>query len=114
MRADFLAGVRASVPACLGVVPGGITIRLLAVQSGLSVGDARLTSATGSAAPRRATALFCAPAEPFEASRRALKLSRRAAALAEKDSASAGPYSFRTAFMDWLAELHSEEEKNVR
>ena len=61
-----------------------------------------------------ATALFCAEYEPFEASLRALKLFRRAAALAEKDSASAGPYSFRTAFMDWLAELNSEEEKNVR
>ena len=64
--------------------------------------------------PERRGMLFCALDEPFEASRRALKLFRRAAALAEKDSASAGPYSFRTAFMDWLAELHSEEEKNVR
>ena len=94
---DFLAdgaGVRREV------IEGGSP--LLAMTSGIGC-------ALGSA-----TALFCALDEPFEASRRALKLFRRAAALAEKDSASAGPYSFRTAFMDWLAELHSEEEKNVR
>ena len=82
------------------VIEGGS--RLLAMTSGIGC-------ALGSA-----TALFCAEYEPFEASLRALKLFRRAAALAEKDSASAGPYSFRTAFMDWLTELNSEEEKNVR
>lgn len=82
------------------VVDGGS--RMLAMTSGIGC-------ALGSA-----TALFCAHDEPFEASRRALKLFRRAAALAEKDSASVGPYSFRTAFMDWLAELNSEEEKNVQ
>ncbi|OUO92933.1 hydroxyethylthiazole kinase [Cloacibacillus sp. An23] len=76
--------------------------KLLAMTSGIGC-------ALGSA-----TALFCSREAPFEASLHALKLFRRAAALAEKDSASAGPYSFRTAFMDWLAELHSEEEKNVR
>lgn len=82
------------------VIDGGS--RMLAMTSGIGC-------ALGSA-----TALFCAHDEPFEASRRALKLFRRAAALAEKDSAAVGPYSFRTAFMDWLAELNSEEEKNVR
>lgn len=42
MREDFFAGVRASVPACLGVVPVGISIGLLAVQAGLSGGEAQL------------------------------------------------------------------------
>lgn len=45
MREDFFAGVRASVPACLGVVPVGISIGLLAVQAGLSGGEALLMSA---------------------------------------------------------------------
>lgn len=94
---DFLAGAESGRSE---VIDGGS--RMLAMTSGIGC-------ALGSA-----TALFCAHDEPFEASRRALKLFRRAAALAEKDSASVGPYSFRTAFMDWLAELNSEEEKNVR
>ncbi len=94
---DFLAGAESGRRE---VIDGGS--RMLAMTSGIGC-------ALGSA-----TAFFCAHDEPFEASRRALKLFRRAAALAEKDSASVGPYSFRTAFMDWLAELNSEEEKNVR
>lgn len=94
---DFLAGAESGRRE---VIDGGS--RMLAMTSGIGC-------ALGSA-----TALFCAHDEPFVASRRALKLFRRAAALAEKDSASVGPYSFRTAFMDWLAELNSEEEKNVR
>lgn len=82
------------------VIEGGS--RLLAMTSGIGC-------ALGSA-----TALFCARCEPFEASRRALKLFRSAAALAEKERVSEGPYSFRAAFMDRLAELNQEGEENVR
>ncbi len=88
---------------------GGMRVEAVEGGSPLLAMTSGIGCALGSA-----TALFCAREEPFAASLRALRLFRRAAALAERDSASAGPYSFRTAFMDWLAELNSEEERNVR
>ncbi|MDO5116208.1 MAG: hydroxyethylthiazole kinase [Synergistaceae bacterium] len=54
-----------------------------------------------------ATALFCAREKPLEASRRALALFRRAAAEAARRAD--GAYSFRTRFMDMLAESAAEE-----
>lgn len=45
MNAHFSAGIRASVPACLGVIPVGISIGLLAVQAGLTRPEAILMSA---------------------------------------------------------------------
>lgn len=36
MNKKFLSGIKASVPACLGVIPVGISIGLLAVQAGLN------------------------------------------------------------------------------
>jgi len=45
MNKHFLSGMRAAVPACLGVVPVGISIGLLAVQAGFSGLEAILMSA---------------------------------------------------------------------
>lgn len=45
MNKHFLAGMRDSVPACLGVIPVGISIGLLAVQAGLTQGETILMSA---------------------------------------------------------------------
>lgn len=45
MNNHFLSGMRAAVPACLGVVPVGISIGLLAVQAGFSGLEAILMSA---------------------------------------------------------------------
>lgn len=36
MNKNFLSGMKASIPACLGVIPVGISIGLLGVQAGLS------------------------------------------------------------------------------
>lgn len=46
MKQHFWAGMRASIPACLGVIPVGISIGLLAVQAGLTRAEAVLMSAT--------------------------------------------------------------------
>lgn len=40
MNKHFLSGMKASCPACLGVIPVGISIGLLAVQAGLKVIEA--------------------------------------------------------------------------
>ncbi len=45
MNKHFLSGMKAAIPACLGVVPVGISIGLLAVQAGLSGPEAILMSA---------------------------------------------------------------------
>lgn len=36
MKKHFLSGIKASIPACLGVIPVGISIGMLGVQAGLS------------------------------------------------------------------------------
>ncbi len=73
-----------------------------------------VTSGTGCALGS-ATALMCVREAPFEASLRALRLFKRAAALAERRAGLFAPYSFRTLFMDLLARLNDgEDEKNVR
>ncbi len=45
MRKLFLSGMKASIPACLGVIPVGISFGLLAVQAGLTNFEAMLMSA---------------------------------------------------------------------
>lgn len=45
MSKHFLSGIKASVPACLGVIPVGISIGLLVVQSGLTRLEAIFMSA---------------------------------------------------------------------
>lgn len=44
MNKHFLSGIKAAVPACLGVIPVGISIGLLAVQAGLKASEAILMS----------------------------------------------------------------------
>ena len=44
MHQTFLAGIKASIPACLGVIPVGISVGLLAIQAGLSSIEAILMS----------------------------------------------------------------------
>lgn len=68
-----------------------------------------MTSGTGCALGG-ATALFCARMAPFEASLRALKLFKTAAARAERAKPS-GPYSFRVEFLDRLAELNARTDR---
>lgn len=45
MNKHFLSGIKASVPACLGVIPVGMSIGLLAVQAGMTRFEAILMSA---------------------------------------------------------------------
>ncbi len=45
MNKHFLAGMRASAPTCLGVIPVGISVGLLGVQAGLSAAQVNLMSA---------------------------------------------------------------------
>ncbi|HCL99171.1 MAG TPA: branched-chain amino acid ABC transporter permease, partial [Fervidobacterium sp.] len=45
MNRHFLSGMKASIPACLGVVVVGISIGLLAMQAGLSRFETILMSA---------------------------------------------------------------------
>lgn len=45
MNKHYLSGLRAAVPACLGVVPVGISVGLLAMQAGLTGPQAVLMSA---------------------------------------------------------------------
>ena len=44
MNQNLLAGMKASIPACLGVIPVGISVGLLAMQAGLSSAEAILMS----------------------------------------------------------------------
>lgn len=46
IRTHFIAGMKAAIPPCLGVIPVGISIGLLAVQAGLTRGEAIFMSAT--------------------------------------------------------------------
>lgn len=45
MNKHFLSGIKSSVPACLGVIPVGMSIGLLAVQAGMTRFEAILMSA---------------------------------------------------------------------
>ena len=45
MKKKFLSGMKASIPACLGVIPVGISFGLLAVRAGLTNFEATLMSA---------------------------------------------------------------------
>lgn len=45
MNKHFLSGIKASIPACLGVLPVGISIGLLAIQAGLTGFEAIFMSA---------------------------------------------------------------------
>lgn len=45
MKKHFTAGMKASVPACLGVLPVGVSIGLLAMQAGLTGAETIFMSA---------------------------------------------------------------------
>lgn len=80
--------------------------RLIRVGGGSSL--LRRTSGIGCAIGS-ATALFCAFMPPFDASRRALALFRRAASAAQS---APGPYSFRVKFLDMLAKFSDTEGRS--